>query len=95
MTWRFSPERRAIAARIVGGVAGSYAVAAALDVALARVLPFAPAEATITATLVGVAAMPAAAIWAFGARTATRAWAGLLLVGGGAAIVALLVGPRP
>jgi len=95
MSHRSSSDRRAIAARVVGGVGGSYAVATAIDVALARMLPLAPAEAMVTATLVGALAMPTAAIWAFGARTAKRAWGGLLLVGGGAAIVALLAGPRP
>jgi hypothetical protein len=92
---RLPSYRIAVAARVLGGVAGSYGVAAAIQIALARTLPLTPGEASVTATLIAVLAMPAAVIWTFAARSAARAWAGLLLVGGSAALLALLAGPQP
>ena len=64
--------------RTVGAIGGGYALAAAVCVALAKLLPMAPSEATVTATMADVLAMPAAILWMFAASSAARAWAGLL-----------------
>ncbi len=86
-------HRLPIAARIVGAVIGSYGVATALAVALARLLPLRPSEAVVAATIVATLVMPGAAIWMFGARTATRAWIGIGLVIGIASALAWMAGP--
>lgn len=75
-----APARIGIVARAVGAVAGGYAVAASLSMALARWLPGAAAEAVVWAMLAGVLAFPTTVIWAFAARSAVRAWGGIGLV---------------
>lgn len=86
-------HRLPIAARILGAVVGSYGVATVLAVALARLLPLRPPEAVVTATIVATLAMPAAAIWMFGARTAKRGWIGIMIVAGLALALAWMAGP--
>lgn len=84
--------RLGIVSRVLASAIGGYAMAAALAMALAVALPLDRSEAVVTATLLGVLAMPFAAIWAFAARTALRAWIGIGAVTGAAALVAWLAG---
>lgn len=66
--------RIGVAARIAAATFGAYALAAALSMALARALPMSRSEATTTATMLGVIALPAAVIRIFAVRTALRGW---------------------
>lgn len=72
-------QRGAVAARALAAILGGYGVAALCTGALAAVLPLRPVEAVVSATLTGLAVYPCAAMWAFAARSATRAWVGLAL----------------
>ncbi|MFJ4155630.1 iron transporter [Pseudomonas sp. NPDC089752] len=60
-------------AALLGGYAFSYAASACL----ARLLPLAPADAVIAATLPSFIFYTAAILWAFASRDALRAWAPL------------------
>jgi hypothetical protein len=60
---------------------GGYAVAAIWTVALARALPLVTVDATTAAALLSFALYATAAIWAFAARSISRASLGLTMVG--------------
>lgn len=83
------PARLGIAARAAAAILGGYTLAALASVALALALPAAfgvpRAEAVTWGLLLSFAVYAAAAMWAFAARSAARAWAGL-------ALAALLLG---
>ncbi|WP_429303830.1 DUF3649 domain-containing protein [Paraburkholderia sp. GAS199] len=64
-------------ARIVAAVLGGYALAALSSVA-ALVLPLARSEAVIVGLLASFAVYAGAVVWVFAARSATRAWLGLI-----------------
>lgn len=70
-----------VVSRVVAAVVGGYAIGALVSVACALLLPMSRAEATLTGLLLSFAAYAGAVIWVFAARTAWRAWAGLLLPG--------------
>ncbi|WP_404334681.1 iron transporter [Sphingomonas sp. MMS12-HWE2-04] len=78
--------RLAVTSRVLAGTLGAYAVASLAAIAIGPVLPLARNEAVTSATLVAVLVWVGAILWAFGARTALRAWLGL---GGAAALLAL------
>lgn len=67
-----------VAARAVAAVAGGYALAAAVAIA-ATALPGPRAEAAMIGIMLGFVAYTLAMVWAFAARSAWRAWAGLLV----------------
>jgi hypothetical protein len=83
--WR---HRADTALRVVVAMPGGYAVASLWAMALARILPGGPAEATFTATLVAFALCAFTAMWAFAARSGWRAAWTTLLGGGIAAAIA-------
>lgn len=78
--------------RLLLASAGGYALAVALAFLLARALPMSRAEATITASLVAILAMPAAAIWAYGVPRLWHAAAGILGLVALCGAIAALVG---
>ena len=80
-----SPRLRA-ASRACAAIAGGYAFAAAASALLAMLLPLPRADAVVTATLLSFAVYAAAALRAFAAPSAWRAWAELMLP---AAVMAL------
>ena len=79
--------RWAVASRVLAACLGGYVVAAVVSVALALVLPHVSAasraDGVLIATLLSFAVYTVVALWVFCARSAVRAWAGLL----GAALV--------
>ncbi|MBB2202313.1 DUF3649 domain-containing protein [Gluconacetobacter tumulisoli] len=86
----------AIAARTVAGVAGGYGVGSLVAIVAACWLPLSRADAATAGTLLGLLAWPPVVMACFYARSATRAWTGLLLLAvplGGAAMQA--TGWRP
>lgn len=87
--WRY---RANVAARVVAGTIGAYAVAALFAMALARILPMDRAQAVVPATLLAFLIVPVVTIWAFLARGPWRAWAGVIALGAFFAAIAWFVG---
>ncbi|MDO7840839.1 hypothetical protein [Sphingomonas immobilis] len=75
------------ALRILVAMPGGYAVASLWAMALARILPGGPANATIAATLVAFAICAVTAMWAFAARSGWRAFWTMLLAGAAAGAI--------
>lgn len=71
--------RLGVASRAVAAIFGGYALTAAAIALLAIWLPLARAEAVLTATMLSFALYAAAVIWVFAARSAWRAWFGMLV----------------
>ncbi len=72
--------RLAVASRALAAVAGGYAVAALFTAALALALrPLPKDEAVKFATMPAFLVYAAAVVWVFAARTARRAWLGLVI----------------
>lgn len=67
-----------ITSRIVAAVAGGYALAALFSVAVVA-LPVSKPQSVLTGMLLSFLVHATAVIWVFAARSASRAWAGLLL----------------
>lgn len=84
-------SQAAVAARIGAAVLGGYALAALASVACLA-LPLPTAEAVLAGMLTGFVVHALAAIWAFGARSAARAWAGILLAAASLALTAVAGG---
>ncbi len=87
--------RLAVASRVVAAGAGGYAVSALFGIALATRLPFDPADAAMTATLLALLALPIAVIACFWVRSAGRAWGAMAIGGALFAGIALAGGWRP
>jgi hypothetical protein len=68
-----------LVSRIVAALFGGYALAALSSVAVLA-LPLSKPQAVLTGMLASFAIYAGAVIWVFAARTALKAWAGLLLV---------------
>lgn len=66
-------------ARVLAALFGGYAFAHAATAFLTLVLPFARADRVITATLLSFVVWCTVAVLAFTARTAWRAWAGIVV----------------
>lgn len=75
--------RLAVASRAVAAIAGGYGVAALSAAVLAVCLPaafgMARSEAAMTGTLASFLVFAIAVMWVFAARTALRAWSGLVI----------------
>ncbi len=84
------PAWAPVLSRVLAAILGGYVFSYALTAALARLLPLAPADALIVATLPAFLFYTLAVLWAFAARDAWRAWAGVAL-----ALPLLLVGFWP
>lgn len=78
--------RAAVASRAVAAICGGYLLASLCTRALTLGLPMAPVDNVVAATLAGLAIYAVAAMWAFAAASATRAWLGL---GGACALAAI------
>lgn len=70
----------ALLSRITAALLGGYTLAALASVA-ALALPMARTEAVFTGLLLSFVVYTLAVIWVFAVRSATRAWAGLLVAG--------------
>ncbi|RYY59150.1 MAG: DUF3649 domain-containing protein [Comamonadaceae bacterium] len=71
---------RAIASRALAAAVGGYLLASAAPVPLVAFLRMDRVDAVLTAMSLGFVVYTAAVMWAFAARTATRAWAGIGVV---------------
>lgn len=73
------------ALRLIAALPVGYAVASLWSMALARLLPGDPAQATIAAALIALVLCALAAMWAYAARSGWRALWTLVVAGGVAA----------
>lgn len=64
--------------RTAAAIFGGYAVASAAAVFLAAILPLAPAESTLAATLLSFGVYTGVALWAFAEQDLRRVWRWLL-----------------
>lgn len=69
--------RLGIASRALAAVAGGYLLSALVATVSALYLPTTRVEATLSGMLVSFVVYTCAVMWAFAARTAGRAWAGI------------------
>jgi hypothetical protein len=69
----------AVTSRSLAAIVGGYACAAAFAAVLAVALPLPRSEAVLWGTMLSFLVWSLAAIWAFAARSASRAWLGILL----------------
>jgi hypothetical protein len=83
-SWR---KRGDIVLRIIAALPLGYAVATFWAMALSRILPMNPAEATTTGMLVAFVICAVAAMWAFAAKSGWRAVWVLAVAGGVAAAI--------
>lgn len=83
--------RLAVASRVVAAAIGGYALASAATVLLARVWPGPQAQAMLWASMLSFAIYSLVVIWVFMARSATRAWIGVVSVTGVLAALAWLL----
>ena len=70
-----------ITSRTLAAALGGYVLASLSAMALAVTLPMARDQAVIIGIMVALLLCSGAAIWAFSARSAWRAWAGILAPG--------------
>lgn len=82
-----------VLARSLAGGVGGYGLAQVLPVALVAPWPLARADAALIALQLSFAVYAGAVLWAFAARSAGRAWAGIALMALAAGAVAWLVTP--
>lgn len=73
--------RLGVASRALAAILGGYVVAALGAAVIAAYLPATRVEAALTGMLASFGMYVAAVMWAFAARSAAWAWAGLLLPG--------------
>ena len=72
--------RLAVASRVVAAALGGYALASAATVLLALIWPGPRSEALLWASMLSFAIYSVVVIWVFVARTATRAWIGVVSI---------------
>lgn len=72
--------RLAVAARVLAAALGGYALASAATVLLALIWPGPQSEALLWASMLGFAIYSLVVIWVFMARSATRAWVGVVSI---------------
>ena len=73
--WR---DRAVVLSRLLAAVFGGYALAWSATLFLSTYLPLSHFEAVLTATMLSFVIYALAVMWAFAARDAWRAWAGLM-----------------
>jgi len=71
--------RLGVASRAVAAIFGGYAVSGMSSAVLALYMPTSRAEAALTGTMVAYVVYPCAVMWVFAARSAARAWLGLVV----------------
>jgi hypothetical protein len=90
-----SARRLAIASRLLAALAGGYLIANTFAILLARTLllmSFERADGVMIGVIISFPIYAGAVLWAFAARSAMRAWLGLLSIAGVFGAVAWLLG---
>lgn len=78
--------RWAVASRVLAAALGGYALASSLTVLLALIWPLPKSQAVLAATMLSFTLYAVAVIWVFSVRSVTRAWLGMLIPTGVAAL---------
>jgi hypothetical protein len=84
-----------VALRTLAAAVGGYAFTSASTAALTVLMPLPKPDAVLVPTMFSFAFYVGAIVWAFAARSAWRAWLGLLAVTVPCAAVAFLLATRP
>lgn len=71
--------RLGVASRAIAAIGGGYVLGALVAAAFALFLPMNRLDAALTGTLASFVVYALAVMWVFAARTAWRAWLGLLI----------------
>ena len=71
--------RLGVLSRVAAGAFGGYALSTMLSILLSRLMPMPRAPAVMTAVLLSFTVYTCAVLWVFAARTASKAWSGLLI----------------
>lgn len=71
--------RLGVASRAIAAILGGYVVTALATALLAVILPMVRIDAVLTATLLSFTVYTCAVLWVFAARSAFRAWIGIVL----------------
>lgn len=71
------PPWLGVLSRSGAAILGGYALASAVALLMALALPLARSQAVLTGMMSGIVACAGAALWAFAAGTALRAWLGI------------------
>lgn len=71
--------RLGVASRAMAAILGGYVVTALATALLAVILPMVRIDAVLTATLLSFTVYTCAVLWVFAARSAFRAWIGIVL----------------
>jgi len=74
-------HRLSVAARAIAAIFGGYALASLVSALLALTLPHPREEAILAGNLLALVVYPVVAVWVFLAKSARRAWMGLLVPG--------------
>jgi uncharacterized membrane protein YccF (DUF307 family) len=82
-----------VASRVIAAIGGGYLLASLMSVVVARALPLPQATAVMTGMLLSFLFYASSALWVFAARTATRAWLGLVVPGVVLALLAWWLAP--
>ncbi|WP_263262663.1 DUF3649 domain-containing protein [Pseudomonas sp. RIT-PI-S] len=69
--------RLGVLSRCLAASLGGYALTSAASALLAGVLPTAPAQAAVSAMMLGFVVYVLAVLWAFACRSALKAWMGI------------------
>lgn len=75
---RTLPPWLGVLARTLAAIVGGYALAAATSVLLPLLWPSVRAQAVLSGMLLGILVCACTALWAFAARSAGRAWLGIV-----------------
>ena len=68
-----------VLSRVLAAVVGGYAAANVVAVGVAQILPMSRGDGVMTGILLTYLVYAAAVVWVFAARSARRAWLGILL----------------
>src|SRR5687768_11007241 len=74
------PPWLGVLSRSVAAIFGGYALAAATSALLPLLWPSLRAQAVLSGMMLGILVCACTALWAFAARSAARAWLGILAV---------------
>ncbi len=84
----------AVFSRIIAAIVGGYLLANVAAIVLSYLLPGSRADGVMVATCVSFIIYAGAVFWVFSARTAWRAWFGILIPGLSSAVIVFLLYPE-
>lgn len=83
-----------VLSRVIAGIVGGYILANCLSILLAYMLPIPKADGVLLGIQVSFTIYTAAVMWVFAAKTAFKAWLGLLVPGVASAVILYFLMPE-